>query len=214
MSTIINADTSDGLKFTSDTSGEIKLQSGGTDIATVDSSGITMASGKSVADSTGTIYPLTSGTAVTATGSETSFDFTGIPSWVKKITVSFFNINTSTANDLIVQLGTSGGFVTSGYLGGIMSVTTGDAVSRNVATSGMMLSNTATSGNYRGASTLTLLDSGIWTYQTGSHKTSNSTIDSGGGGVDISGTLTQLRFTTDNGTYTFNSGAKINILYE
>jgi len=46
MSTIINADTSDGLKFTSDTSGEIKLQSAGTDIATVNSSGITMASGK------------------------------------------------------------------------------------------------------------------------------------------------------------------------
>ena len=30
MSTIINADTSDGLKFTSDTSGEIEIQSGGT----------------------------------------------------------------------------------------------------------------------------------------------------------------------------------------
>ena len=48
MSVLINADTSDGLKFTSDTSGEIKLQSAGTDIATVDSSGITMASGKAV----------------------------------------------------------------------------------------------------------------------------------------------------------------------
>ena len=40
MATIINADTSDGLKFTSDTSGEIKLQSAGTDIATVNSSGV------------------------------------------------------------------------------------------------------------------------------------------------------------------------------
>jgi len=48
MSVLINADTSDGLKFTSDTSGEIKLQSGGTDIATVSSSGITMASGKNL----------------------------------------------------------------------------------------------------------------------------------------------------------------------
>ena len=48
MSTIINADTSNGLKLTSDTSGEIKLQSAGADIATVNSSGITMASGKAV----------------------------------------------------------------------------------------------------------------------------------------------------------------------
>ena len=49
MSTIINADTSDGLKLTSDTSGEIALQSAGTTIATVSSTGIVMASGKLVA---------------------------------------------------------------------------------------------------------------------------------------------------------------------
>jgi hypothetical protein len=39
MATIINADTSDGLKLTSDTSGEIKLQSAGTDTVTVNTSG-------------------------------------------------------------------------------------------------------------------------------------------------------------------------------
>jgi|TARA_R110002050_G_scaffold200120_1_gene335004 hypothetical protein len=48
MSTIINADTSAGLKLTSDTSGEIKLQSAGADIATVSSTGIAMASGKTL----------------------------------------------------------------------------------------------------------------------------------------------------------------------
>jgi filamentous hemagglutinin family protein len=63
MSTIINADTSGGLKLTSDTSGEIKLQSAGADIATVNSSGITMASGKTL--------PATSLT--TATGSAPSY---------------------------------------------------------------------------------------------------------------------------------------------
>jgi hypothetical protein len=55
MATIINADTSDGLKLTSDTSGEIQLQSAGTTIATVDSTGITMASGKLLA-STGPTF--------------------------------------------------------------------------------------------------------------------------------------------------------------
>jgi len=48
MSTIINADTSNGLKLTSDTSGEIALQSAGTTIATVSSTGIAMASGKTL----------------------------------------------------------------------------------------------------------------------------------------------------------------------
>jgi len=55
MATIINADTSNGLKLTSDTSGEIQLQSGGTTIATVDSTGLTMASGKLIA-STGPAF--------------------------------------------------------------------------------------------------------------------------------------------------------------
>jgi len=214
MSTIINADTSDGLKFTSDTSGEIKLQSAGTDIATVNSSGITMASGKTVSDSTGAIYPLTSGTTVTATGSETSFDFTGIPSWVKKITICFSTISTSTADKFIVQLGTSSGFVTSGYQGDIMQITTSDAMSRSASTAGLILSNTGSTSNYYGLATLALLDSGLWVYQTNGSRDGNSTALAGGGDADISGTLTQLRFTTDNGTYTFNSGAKINILYE
>lgn len=49
MSSIINADTTNGVVITSDTSGEIKLQSAGADIATVNSSGITMASGKVLA---------------------------------------------------------------------------------------------------------------------------------------------------------------------
>ena len=63
MATIINADTSNGLKLTSDTSGELKLQSAGVDIATVNSSGISLASGKTL--------PATSLT--TASGSAPSY---------------------------------------------------------------------------------------------------------------------------------------------
>mgnify|MGYP003646693473 CR=1 FL=1 len=39
MSSIINADTSDGLKITSDTSGQIDLQSAGSTKATIDTAG-------------------------------------------------------------------------------------------------------------------------------------------------------------------------------
>jgi hypothetical protein len=48
MSSTINADTTNGVVVTSDTSGEIKLQSAGADIATVSSAGIAMASGKTL----------------------------------------------------------------------------------------------------------------------------------------------------------------------
>jgi hypothetical protein len=69
MASIINADTSNGLKLTSDTSGEIKLQSAGTDIATVNSTGIAMASGKLLA-STGPSFKavMSAVTAISNTG--------------------------------------------------------------------------------------------------------------------------------------------------
>jgi hypothetical protein len=66
MSSIINADTSNGLKLTSDTSGEVKIQSAGADIVTVDSTGITMAAGKTIPASalTGTL-PAIDGSSLT-----------------------------------------------------------------------------------------------------------------------------------------------------
>ena len=48
MASTINADVTNGLVLTPDTSGEIKLQAGGADIATVSSTGIAMASGKTL----------------------------------------------------------------------------------------------------------------------------------------------------------------------
>ena len=57
MSVNINASTTNGLVLTSDTSGELKLQANGADIATVDSTGIAMAAGKTLPASslTGTL---------------------------------------------------------------------------------------------------------------------------------------------------------------
>lgn len=75
MSSIINADTSNGLKLTSDTSGEVKIQSAGADIVTVDSTGITMAAGKTIpaASLTGTL-PAIDGSALTGISSYADSD--------------------------------------------------------------------------------------------------------------------------------------------
>ena len=53
MATIINADTSNGLKLTSDTSGEIELQSAGTTKAKITSSGLQNASGSAITSQSG-----------------------------------------------------------------------------------------------------------------------------------------------------------------
>jgi len=53
MATIINADTSNGLKLTSDTSGEIELQSAGVTKAKITSSGLQNASGVAITSQAG-----------------------------------------------------------------------------------------------------------------------------------------------------------------
>jgi len=60
MASTINADTTNGVVVTSDTSGEIKLQSAGADVATIDSSGLSMGSGMKLT-STGHILQVISG---------------------------------------------------------------------------------------------------------------------------------------------------------
>ena len=62
MSSTINADTTNGVVVTSDTSGEIKLQSAGADIATVSNTGIEMNSGMALTgDGAGKILQVISG---------------------------------------------------------------------------------------------------------------------------------------------------------
>jgi len=72
MATTINADTSNGVIITPDTSGEIKLQSAGADIATVSSTGITMASGKNLITTAPAFSAyMTNGSAGISTGAAT-----------------------------------------------------------------------------------------------------------------------------------------------
>ena len=66
MATTINSNTTDGLVITPDTSGEVKIQSNGTDVVTFDSSGMNMASGMTLPASqlTGAL-PAIDGSALT-----------------------------------------------------------------------------------------------------------------------------------------------------
>jgi len=74
-----------------------------------------------------------------ATTSGTSKDFTGIPSWVRRITLMFNGVSTSGTNAVQVHLGTSGGFETSGYVGGATAAASASAGFTSF-TSGLVLS--------------------------------------------------------------------------
>ena len=153
--------------------------------------------------------PLTSGTAVTASG--TSVDFTGIPSWVKRVTVMFAGVSTNGTSSLLVQLGDSGGIETTGYVstGTGTTASSGGTVS---STAGYIIRDLSASAVMSGQMVITLLGNNQW---CSSHViTFDSTaMQLGGGSKTLSDTLTQVRITTVNGTDTFDAGS-INILYE
>jgi hypothetical protein len=155
------------------------------------------------------LYPLVSGTLVNTT-SGTSFDFTGIPSWVKRITVMFGGVSTNGSSPVIVQIGDSGGIETTGYGSGAYSYNSGTSVN---PTNGYAIDEgfggTAQSRN--GTYILTLLGDNAW---SGFGITSNPGVTSSAGSKTLTGgPLDRLRITTVNGTDAFDSGV-LNIMYE
>lgn len=154
---------------------------------------------------------LVSGTAQNST-SGTSIDFTGIPSWVKRITVMFSGVSTNGTSLALIQLGDSGGIENTGYLGRISDVTT--AV--NAFSSGFTLfSDNANTSIYHGQATLSLLNSAsnLWVESSILGRSDNQNVYQGAGSKSLSATLDRIRITTVNGTDTFDAGS-INILYE
>ena len=166
------------------------------------------------ADGTSTLTPsniIKSGTAVAST-SGTSIDFTGIPSWVKRVTVMFDGVSTNSNSLKLLQLGDSGGIETTGYTSGAFM----DAVRYSTSTSGFVLSVATNSSNAEtmfGAIVLTNVTSNTWVAQGVFHMPTYTVGNSAAGAKTLSGTLDRVRITTVNGTDTFDAGT-INILYE
>lgn len=149
---------------------------------------------------------IVSDTAKSATG--TSVDFTGIPSWVKRVTVMLSSVSLSGTTSWSVQIG-SGSFTTSGYVSGTTRASTGTT---STSTSGFVIQPLTADSSYNGHIILTLVGSNTW---VSSHaifaSTSNSAVV-GGGGVTLSGSLDRVRAIA-GGADTFDAGT-INILYE
>jgi len=153
-----------------------------------------------------------SGTSVAST-SGTSIDFTGIPSWVKRVTVMFQGVSTNGTSDYLIQIG-AGSIVTSGYLGA-SSVIAVSSVASTSFTAGFGVingANAATCVN-QGFLTLSNLSGNIWVANGIIANSDGARTVNCAGSVTLSGTLDRIRITTVNGTDTFDAGS-INILYE
>jgi len=156
---------------------------------------------------------LVQGTAQ-ATTSGTVIDFTGIPSWAKRITIMFSGVSTNGTSDIQLQLGDSGGFETSGYGGALLRSGASTTATAQYPTTGFLLINDIAAADiHSGMATISLLGSNTWCGSSQIAETGFTGIFSGSGAKTLSDTLTQIRITTVGGTNTFDAGS-INIQYE
>jgi len=155
--------------------------------------------------------PLTLATAQAST-SGTAIDFTGIPSWVKRITVMFNEVSLSGSSAFLLQAGTSTGIVTTGYSGGGMRYG-GSTISAASFTAGVSPNNTTAGATYSGQAAWTLVSGNIWVCSLNLGAAGGESGCISGGSITLSGALDRIRITTVNGTDTFDAGS-INIMYE
>lgn len=156
---------------------------------------------------------LTSGTVQNA--SSTSINFTGVPSWVKRITVLYENVSTTGTDPVQIQLGygVTPTYVNTGYTSYTFSYNSTTATSSSTGfVNDQGSSSGGASASRNGAITLYLQNASTNTWvSSGVLVTSNVTPSAGR--VTIPGTLTAVRITTTGGTQTFDVGS-INIFYE
>ena len=158
--------------------------------------------------------PFTSGTSVNST-SGTAIDFTGIPSWVKRIEIMFSNVSNSGSANILVQLGDSGGLETTGYVSQAALVNVN--VNTVGATSGIIIFTGEASSACSGILTLGYIDAGsnLWT-AAGTFARPGGAVSSAtftGGYKSLSATLDRIRIVSSNGSDTFDAGT-INIMYQ
>jgi hypothetical protein len=152
------------------------------------------------------------GTSVAST-SGTSIDFTGVPSWVNRITIMFRGVSLSGSSYYLVQIG-AGSFLTSGYesAGGLNAG--GGTVDVQTSSNGFIIRNSANaSALTRGTMVLNRITGNTWVSSHSFGDRAQVVVSQGGGDVALSGTLDRVRITTVNGTDTFDAGT-INIAWE
>ena len=166
--------------------------------------------GSAAAPSWQSVSAISRATAVTST-SGTAIDFTGIPSWVKRITVMFQGVSTSGASNTQIQLGTSSGFTTTGYLGS--NVVAGSSTGGVRSTTGLLVFQNDAATVSHGMAIICLLSGNNWVHQATVGRSSTDFVNMSGGSIALSATLDRLRIIAANSTDTFDAGS-INIMYE
>ena len=163
---------------------------------------------------TGAIQSVITAQTTQASTSGTSITFTGIPSWVKRITITIINVSTNGTNQLRVRIGPSGGVETTGYVGASAS-TLGTATATQNFSQGFDFYDGQSTTAARFGTIILEYDSGvaIWTVSSVLSQSNEARVITLSGAKSVTGALSQVAITTVGSTDTFDSGA-IALTYE
>lgn len=150
---------------------------------------------------------INSSAVVTASG--TAIDFTGIPSWAKRVTVTAVGLSGSGTSRIILQLGTSGGVETTGYIGTFFVAPSASAFPPNGAPFGGTEASTVVSSSF----ILTKHSGNTWSISGVVGATNAPVLLIVGGSKGLSSDLGRVRVTTVGGTDTFDGGT-VNVMWE
>ena len=155
--------------------------------------------------------PLTLGTAQAST-SGTAIDFTGIPSWVRRVTVMFNGVSLSGTSRLVVRLGTSSGVVAAGYTAVAIAINSASSTAGAAETTGFSVFQNLAADTVSGHMVISRITGNTW---VASHtvRIAATICSIGGGDITLAADLDRIRITTVGGTDTFDAGS-INIMYE
>ena len=145
-------------------------------------------------------YPKQIGNSV-MNNTSSGYQYNTIPAYATKITVCICNLSLGGSNSTLVQLGTSGGLITSGYY----SQTTNGEGSKQTKTNGFSMYTSGAGHSYSGAMVIYKVSASKYVYTYTS--TNGVSVNRMGGGrlQGISGTIDRILITSD-GTNNFDTG--------
>jgi hypothetical protein len=138
---------------------------------------------------------------------------TGIPSWVKRVSLLFSSVSSNGTSEYLIQLGDSGGLETTGYVseGGIY---TSAAAAVSSSTAGFIIRHTSASAAVIGKISIDLTGTANTWLASGTFRALTTSVGQTDGIKTLSDTLTQISITTVNGTDAFDGSGTVTVVYE
>jgi len=147
-----------------------------------------------------------------ASSSSGTIEFTGLPSDIDQLIFSWNNLNSTANASLIIDIGTSSGYATSGYKTNSGYLQNSNTVGVSRYTTAWNIRGSATSGNTDGCFLVTKNNGNIWQIFGMVNDDSTDLIYVLIGSCSLSGTFERIRIRAESGNFDAQGSATVQYL--